>query len=153
MEDLRYLPDDDAVVNTIAAWHQEAWGHLTGRSQAVRFREFDDQRGSDRIPLTVVAFGSAEPLGSASLLMDDMDTHPEWNPWLASVYVSPAHRRRGVGERLCRRIVAEAARLQVPRLWLFTHDQAPLYARMGWRTVCEEAYRGEAVTVMDIVPA
>ncbi len=155
MEELRYLPNDPTVVETLASWHQATWGHLTGRSQAERVREFDPQLESDRIPLTVVAFiagagGEAVPAGSASLLVDDMDTHPHLTPWLASVYVDPPHRRRGIGERLCRRIVHEAERLQVPRLYLFTPDKMDYYARMGWETLFREPYRGEDVTVMKL---
>lgn len=153
MEELRYLPDDAAIVETVAAWHQETWGHLTGRSQAERVREFDPQRGSDRIPLTVVAFVAGEPVGSASLLAEDMDTHPDYSPWLASVFVLPAWRRRGIGARLCRRIVAEARRLGVPRLYLYTPDRAAFYARMGWRELAREPYHGEAVTIMTLEPA
>jgi GNAT superfamily N-acetyltransferase len=147
-EEQRYLADDPVLVSTIANWHHETWAHLTGRTHEERIREFDEQLGSERIPLTVVAFVAGRPVGSASLLTQDMDTHPDWTPWLASVFVLPEFRRRGIGERLCRRIVAEARRLGVPRLYLFTPDQAPFYARMGWRTLCREPYRGEDVTIM-----
>lgn len=153
MEELRYLPDDAAVVETIAGWHQDMWGHYTGRSIEERIREFDPQRGSDSIPLTVVAFHDGRPVGNASLLEADMGTHPELTPWLASVYVLASHRRQGVGERLCRRIVAEARRLAVPRLYLYTPDQARFYARMGWSELARETYRGETVTIMAIEPA
>ena len=27
-------------------------------------------------------------IGTASLIECDMETHPEWSPWLASVYVA-----------------------------------------------------------------
>ncbi len=148
MEELRYLPADPALVEIIAGWHQETWGHLTGRSHAERIQEFDEQLASDRIPLTVVAFAAGRPVGSASLLVEDMDTHPDWTPWLASVFVLPEFRRRGIGERLCRRIVAEARRLGVPRLYLFTPDKAPFYEKMGWQALAEEPYRGESVTTM-----
>jgi predicted N-acetyltransferase YhbS len=148
MEALHYLPADPTIVETIAGWHQETWGHLTGRSQAERIREFDPQRESDRIPLTVVAFEGERPIGSASLLEQDMDTHPDWAPWLASVFVLPDFRRRGIGERLCLRIVAEARRLEVPRLYLFTPDKAAFYARQGWQTLAREPYRGEVVAIM-----
>jgi len=148
MEEQRYLPADPAIVETIAGWHQETWGHLTGRSHVERIREFDAQLESDRIPLTVVAFEGGRPVGSASLLVEDMDTHLDWTPWLASVFVLPDFRRRGIGERLCRRIVAEARRLGVARLYLFTPDKGPYYARMGWERIGEEGYRGEQVTTM-----
>jgi len=151
--ELRYLARDPALVATIAGWHHETWAHLTGRSHAERIREFDEQLESDRIPLTVVAFADGRPVGSASLLVEDMDTHPDWTPWLASVFVVPAFRRNGIGEQLCRRIVAEARRLSVPRLYLYTPDQAPFYARQGWRTLAQETYHSEAVTIMEIEPA
>lgn len=150
MEELRYLPDDTVIVETVARWHHETWGHLTGRSVAERVREFEVQRGSDRIPLTVLAFRGEEPVGCASLLVEDMHTHSELTPWLASVFVLPEHRRQGIGERLCRRIVTEAGRLGVPRLYLFTEDRAPFYARMGWQALRRETYRGEEVTLMQL---
>ena len=150
MEEQRYLPADPAIVEIVAGWHQETWGHLTGRSHAERMREFDEQLESDRIPLTVVAFEAGRPVGSASLLLEDMDTHLDWTPWLASVFVLPEFRRRGIGERLCRRIVAEARRLGVPRLYLFTPDKGPYYAKMGWQTIAVEPYRGERVTTMHL---
>ena len=145
------LPDDPAVIETIAAWHQAAWGHLTGRSREERARELARQCGSEAIPLTLMAASAGRPVGAASLLTHDMDTHPEWSPWLASVYVAPTHRRQGIGEQLCRAIVAEAKRLGVPRLFLFTPDKAAFYARQGWREIAREPYRGEDVTVMEQV--
>ena len=152
MDELRFLPNDPAIVRTLAEWHQGQWGHLTGRDVETRIREFEPQLGSNRIPLTVVAFAEGRPVGTASLLAHDMDTHPELTPWLASVYVAPEQRRQGTGERLCRRIVAEARRLGVPRLYLFTPDQAPWYARMGWHERVRETYRGEVVTIMELAP-
>ena len=145
---LDYLPDDPRVVRTLATWHHGAWGHLTGRSVEIRAQELQRQVGSRQVPLTVVAWLGGVPVGAASLLAEDMHTHRDLTPWLASVFVDAAHRRRGIGERLCRRIVEEARRLGLPRLYLFTEDQAPFYARMGWLHMAEEAYRGERVTLM-----
>ena len=152
MPELRYLSDDPDLIRTLATWHHGAWGHLTGRSVEERIREFHPQRGSDRIPLTVVALEGTEPVGCASLLVDDMDTHPEYTPWLASVFVPPEHRRQGIGELVCRRIVSEAKRLDVDRLYLFTPDKAAFYARQGWQALAVEPYRGEDVTIMSIDP-
>ena len=148
LEDIRYLPRDAAVIETVARWHYAEWGRLTGRTVPMRIAELEPQAESRRIPLTVVAFLAGVPVGSASLLAEDMHTHSDLTPWLASVCVQSEYRRRGIGERLCRRIVAEARRLAVPRMYLFTVDQAPFYARMGWLTLGEETYRGETVTLM-----
>lgn len=148
MENIVYLPSDPELVRLIAEWHQEAWGHLTGRSVEERIEEFAEQRGSRRVPLTVVARADGKPVGTASLLAEDMDTHADLTPWLASVYVLPSHRRKGIGERLCRRVVEEARQLGFERLYLFTEDREAFYRRMGWETLSHEDYRGEAVALL-----
>lgn len=152
MDEITYLIPDPALVRTIAGWHQEAWGHLTGRSIEERIGEFEEQLDSRRVPLTVVARANGDPVGSASLLAEDMDTHPDLTPWLASVFVLPTHRRQGIGERLCRRIVTEAARLGFEKLYLFTEDREDFYRNMGWETLAHENFRGEAVALMELKP-
>ena len=146
--DLRYLPDDDALVLRIAQWHQAQWGALTGRSVTERVAEFATHRGSAVLPLTRVAYLDGQPVGNASLLPDDMDTHMDLSPWLASVYVVPEARRQGIGEALCLAVMEDAQRLNMGTLYLYTPDQARLYARLGWRTLAEEDYHGESVTLM-----
>jgi hypothetical protein len=37
-----------------------------------------------------------------------------------------------------------------PELYLFTFDQARFYARLGWRELLREEYRGVNVTIMTI---
>lgn len=150
MEEIAHLPNDALVVGTIAEWHQQTWGYLTGRSTAERIAEFEEQFESRRIPLTLVAFVEGRPVGNASLLQSDMTTHPELTPWLASVFVLPHCRRRGIGARLCGRAVAEAERLGVTTLYLFTADRAPFYRRMGWVEMLREHYGGEPVTIMQL---
>ena len=150
---LIYLPDDDGMVTRIATWHQAEWGYLTGRSVALRVAEFAPQRNSRQVPLTRVALVDGEAVGNASLLTEDMDTHPDLTPWLASVYVQPAHRRRGIGSALCRAVMEDARRLGLPRVWLYTPSQAALYAALGWTHAGEENYHGEMVTLMHYDPA
>jgi N-acetylglutamate synthase-like GNAT family acetyltransferase len=150
MEDIVYLPRDPELVRTIARWHQDTWGHLTGRGLETRIEEFQEQLESRKIPLTVVAFADGTPAGTASLLTRDMDTHPDLSPWLGSVFVLPQFRQRGIGERLCRRVMAESERLGLDTLYLFTEDRAPFYHRMGWEAFSEEPYMGEEVTLMKL---
>jgi predicted N-acetyltransferase YhbS len=83
-----------------------------------------------------------------SLLPEDMETHPDLTPWLGSLFVLPGQRRRGIGGRLCRRAMAEAGRLGVEMLYLFTEDRAPFYAEMGWEELARERYRELPVTLM-----
>ena len=147
--EIGYLPDDDAVVRTLATWHQAQWGKLTGRSVPERILEFADQRASRDVPLTRIAMVDGELAGNASLLEDDMDTHADLGPWLASVYVHPRFRRRGVATALCGAIMDDARRLGFRHMYLYTPDQEGLYARLGWEVVSHEEYHGEMVTLME----
>jgi GNAT superfamily N-acetyltransferase len=150
-ESLRIEPLADHVerVPTIARWHHAEWNRLnpalTLEAREARIRKRANRGG---IPTTLVALVEDELAGSASLVEDDMDTHPELTPWLASVYVPPEFRRRGVASALTRAIEAQAAREGVETLWLWTPDQERLYARLGWTMVAREPYRGVEATIM-----
>ncbi|MBK8006160.1 MAG: GNAT family N-acetyltransferase [Gemmatimonadetes bacterium] len=62
-----------------------------------------------------------------------MPDFPPLSPWLASVFVRPDRRGKGLGQALARRVLLEAAALGHARVYLFTTDQAGWYARMGWQ--------------------
>jgi N-acetylglutamate synthase-like GNAT family acetyltransferase len=103
------------------------------------------------IPTTFVALGEAgELMGSASLLEHDMQIHQELTPWLASVFVHPDHRRRGVATSLVERGIEEARALGVETLYLYTEDQERLYGRLGWREMERRDYMGYPVVIMEL---
>ena len=146
------IADHPELIETVAQWQWESWGNLEpGDSLAKRIAYLTEQAAHrDRIPTTFVALEEDEPLGSASLVAHDMDTHPELSPWLASVYVKPAARGRGVASALVRRVVQEAARLGYARLYLFTEDAHGLYKKIGWQAIATEQFQGLGVTIMAI---
>jgi N-acetylglutamate synthase-like GNAT family acetyltransferase len=106
----------------------------------------------DRIPLAIVALEAGEVLGSASLVAHDMDTRMELTPWLASVFVGEQYRRRGVGAELVRRIMAEAGKLKVPLLHLYTVHSEKLYASLGWTVMERTNYLEHPVVLMTYRP-
>jgi GNAT superfamily N-acetyltransferase len=136
-------------VATLAHWHHAEWGaldpSLTIEAREERIRGRATPAG---IPTAVVAFIDDQLVGSASLVEADMDSHPELSPWLASVFVSPAFRRRGVGSALVVEIERIAAQEGVETLWLWTPNQEQLYAQLGWTSVAQEPYRGGEATLM-----
>ncbi|MCA1725614.1 MAG: GNAT family N-acetyltransferase [Thermomicrobia bacterium] len=99
---------------------------------------------------TCAALDGDAPLGTASLVGHDMSTHRELSPWLASVYVTPAARGRGVASALVRHAVGQAAAMGVTRLFLFTPDAQGLYEKLGWRALATEHFQGHPVTIMTI---
>lgn len=98
--------------------------------------------------MTVIAFEDGHLLGAAMLVGQDMEMREEWTPWLASVYVRPDCRRRGVGTALVRQIMKDAHEQSVGRLYLFTASQEAFYARLGWKVLKRTLHRGERVVVM-----
>ena len=152
--EIRPIPADPNVVETVAGWLFREWGHLSpGSSHQRAIDRLSERIGSTGVPLALVAFESGQPIGTASLVASDMDTHPQFTPWLASVYVPPEFRLHGIGSALCRSIVSELNRLKITRAYLMTPNKEAYYQGLGWRTIEREIYRRELVAVMEFVLA
>jgi GNAT superfamily N-acetyltransferase len=143
------LQADSPHARTVAGWTHDTWGHLHPDTPAADYhREFYAQCGEGGVPSVFVAMHEASPVGTASLVADDMDIRCELTPWLASVFVQPGWRGRGIASRLVRRIEAEALAHGIRHFYLYTPDQQALYRRLGWEEREALTYRGESVTVM-----
>ncbi len=150
---IEYLADYPNVLPILAEWQHREWGHLragdTVEKRRVGLKGYSNR---DRIPLTVVALDNGVVLGSASLVFHDMETRMELTPWLASVFVGEEYRRRGIGAELVRRIMAEAGKLDVPLLYLYTVHSEKFYAGLGWALQERTSYREQEVVIMTYVP-
>ena len=138
------------LVAQVAAWGFAEWGHLNpGETLEQRVVRIRGKMNVDRIPVAFVALDDADDIvGTASLIFDDLEGDPR-NPWLASVFVLPTHRRKGIASALVRAVEATARRLGYSRLYLFTSTAPDLYAGVGWRPLERRDYRGEHIQVMD----
>lgn len=152
---VRFLADLPGHVPTLAAWHHAQWGHLySDWTQGVASDELHDHATRRGIPTTLLAMQGDTLLGSVSLVEEDApELKDQGDAWLASLYVVPEARGRGLGQQLVRALVAFAAEQKVARLWLFTPEHADFYARLGWRRQGMAKLRGVDVQLMDIVPA
>src|SRR6266404_6759824 len=150
---IEYLADHPGALPTLAQWQHGEWGHLrpddTVEKRRARLQGFSNR---DRIPLTVVALDERDVLGSASLILHDMETRMELTPWLAGVFVGEPYRRKGIGAELVRRIMAEAGKLDVPLLYLYTVHSERFYAGLGWVLHEHTSYREQKVTIMTYAP-
>ena len=150
---IEYLADHPEFLSILAAWQHAEWGYLRpGDTIEARTNRLRGEGERGRIPLTVVAHENGEVLGSASLIPHDMDTRMELSPWLAGVFVAPEYRRRGIASELVRRIVAEAARLDVPLLYLYTVHSEKLYEKLGWVLQERTRYREHDIVIMTCRP-
>lgn len=151
---IEYLADHPEFLSILAEWQHAEWGYFrpgdTLEARTNRLQAEGGERGG--IPLTVVAHENGKVLGSASLIPHDMDTRLELTPWLAGVFVGTDHRRKGIGAQLVRRIMAEAANLKVPVLYLYTVHSENFYASLGWSLQEHTVYREQNVAIMTFCP-
>ena len=103
---IELLADRPEFIPTLAEWHFREWAYLRpGDSVANRIRLLYERSGRHELPITFVASSGAELLGSAMLIHHEMDTRPQYTPWLAGVFVAPAERQRGIGRALTQHVI------------------------------------------------
>ncbi len=142
------LKDEPQHLSTLAQWHQDEWSFFNpGENLEERILRMQPYLNSDFIPSTFIAKDKCL-LGSAAIISQDMETRPQLTPWLASVFVSPEHRKHGLGRRLVLHVMAQAKREGINTLYLFTPDKQDFYTRLGWTQKYIEQYRGHEVTIM-----
>lgn len=149
MTTIKFLADHPELSGLVSGWLYDQWGGpdptrtIEGLQQSVAARL---QR--DKLPLCLVAFYAGRPVGTASLKNHEVEIRPQYEAWLGNVYVVPEQRGQGIGARLIERAVAEALRMGVRELYLYTREQGSLYARMGWKTIETVIYRDRKATIM-----
>ena len=143
------LSQEPEHIPVLAQWHHEEWAHLNpGSTLEKRIAKMQGYLGTELVPSTFVYKLNGQLAGSAAIIHSDMDSRPELTPWLASVFVSPAFRRQGIGLELVRHVMAQAKQGGIATLYLFTPDQEAFYRKLGWTPIEKETYRGCVVTVM-----
>ena len=153
MEDVEFawLADRPQFVPRLAALHHAQWSWIdpewTLEEAQANLRV---HTAGTAVPTTRVAFIDGALAGSVSLLANDHSRIRKWSPWLASLLVLPEFRCRGIGAQLVGEAVAIAARFGIGRLYLYTDDAAPFYARLGWSMVERLDLDGIEVDVMAI---
>ncbi|MEW5986550.1 MAG: GNAT family N-acetyltransferase [Chloroflexota bacterium] len=146
---VEYLADHPELVSLLAAWFYEEWGQ---GSPAVTFERMEERvrarMNRDHLPLALVALDNGVPVGSATLKIQEMETHPQFLYWLGTVYVRPPFRRQGIGSIIVEAATAEAARLGLGELYLYTRHSERFYTRLGWVVVERVFYHGREADIM-----
>ena len=139
----------------LACWFQDEWG-LSDRECTLetRYEELKAKTDKNSLPLTMVAISQGELLGTYTLDLTDLDIRPNLSPWLASVFVNPKYRHKGIGTLLVKESLQHAESLGLGILYLYTKSsRASWYASMGWQTIEELFYRDEDLTIMRFIGA
>ena len=143
---LRDRPD---LLPVVAKWaHEEFWSY-SGKSLEETQHLFTPARRAGWLPRTFVLLEADTPAGTASIVEHDLESRPQWTPWLAAVVVDRSMRGRGHSSTLVRFIENFARENGVDTLWLFTWSAEGVYAKLGWRPVERLEQNGHEVVVMN----
>lgn len=115
-------------------------------------RSYRERAQLDALPLAPVAFAGGELVGTVALTVHDVPTRPAITPWLASLFVISEWRPRGVASVPIARAPAEARRLQLPTLFIWTSsvEAEALYLKLGWHPVERTECCGKRIVIMSI---
>ncbi|MDW9682363.1 N-acetylglucosamine-6-phosphate deacetylase [Sinorhizobium meliloti] len=124
------------MIPVCASWTFGHWDCQAGTTFEETNRLFcDAANGKSSLPLTFVAIADGKPAGMISLRDNDLKERIDLSPWLASLYVHPSHRNKGISSLLIKRLEREAEQLGHKRLYLTTEDSKGLYEKNGWQEI------------------
>ncbi|MCF8001233.1 MAG: GNAT family N-acetyltransferase [Halanaerobiales bacterium] len=145
-----YLKNKKEHLETVNSWLYKQWGHhdLNGSEKEWLVKRRKKLNNNKLMPIIFVALKDETPVGTASIVKNDMETHLELEPWMANVYVRKDKRGKGYGTKLVERILKEAKQCSFSEIYLFTPDKKTFYQRIGWELYGHEDYRNELVDIM-----
>ncbi len=128
---IRHLFEKPELTGTVAGWiYREFWQGRGGYDLATLEKLLGDAVDPDLIPLSLLAEKDGVPVGTVNLIGHDHSKRPELTPWLAALFVVREFRGMGIGSALVERLLSEAGRLGVERLYLGA-DNPGFYTRLG----------------------
>ena len=144
ISDLRERPEFfDLVAERI--WR--AWWEPNGHPlRSITGRLTENLAGAG-IPIALVAHRGDEFLGTASLIVSDLDERPQYSPWVAAVWTELHARGHGIGRALVSRAHDEAFALGYYRVYLCASPlRRSFYLELGWM-VLEDGVGERGVTL------
>lgn len=144
------LVEVPSLAPRLAAAHAREWNHLYANwNESAALSDFAAEGGSADIPTTWVAHHPTHgPMGSVSLVNDDLPGYPDLNPWLASLYVFPEFRGRGLGKLLVQQALDSLRQQKYPHAYLFTENQTPFFSKFNFAIYGPAKANGHPVTIM-----
>lgn len=144
-----YLADRPEMIPLLAGWFYDEWGvHHPDLTLASIEHKLKGRLNREQVPFVIVLIQDETPIASASIKIQEMETHPHYLHWLGSVYVLSQYRGQGIGTGLIRYTIGEAKRLAVNELYLYTRNKEKFYSRLGWKPVETPIYHSRRVIIM-----
>jgi GNAT superfamily N-acetyltransferase len=134
---IKPLRDFPAYAPILAYWSYRQWYRKRDIGFDHLIKSYKKRASAKHLPISWIAIEEDMPVGMVTLKENDLWSRKDINPWLASLYVEPDFRRRGIGEQLINAVIVKARKLGLARLHLFL-DSAELvtleryYIKRGW---------------------
>ena len=139
---LSNLAQDPTYIDQISVWFFEEWGDgIEGRTVEQFSEVLNERMNIDKLPVAFVALASGDLIGTVSLICNEISSLPQYEHWLASLFVAPEHRRQGWGAKIVRAAVQIAPEYGIDKLFLYTHSHKDFYQQLGWEYVETVLYR------------
>jgi thiamine pyrophosphokinase len=128
-----YLCNHPEHIETVASWVYSEFVENIARKAPYKkiLLNFSNTYMSE-LPVTLIALDNGECIGTVSIFHNDLKTQDELTPWLAALYVAPAHRNRGAAKKLIKRVYSIAKQLQYSCIYLRTEHASGYYKKLGW---------------------
>jgi GNAT superfamily N-acetyltransferase len=143
------LKPNSSELQICAAWRYEAflksYGYSIGDSGA-QLTKLATQ--PDEYETALIALVDGRLAGICLLVMQEFEPLHDVSPWLASLYVAPEYRKRGVAQKLVAAIEDQARKHGVARLHLYTGDAEEFYLKCGWNLAEQGIADGEPYALM-----
>ena len=96
----------------------------------------------------VIAFAGNDPAGICLMVEEELEPLHDVSPWLASLFVAPEFRRRGIARLLITAIEHHARMRGVETLYLYTVDAEALYLKCGWQVLDRVIEHGKPLALL-----
>jgi len=131
------LADQPKVVETIAEWYFDEWGHKDPAT-SVETIQAKVLLGINRdaVPVAFYITFEEEVIGAGEIKYRELPEYPDYKYWLDGIFVPAEHRGKGISTRLIEFAKDKAAALNIPILYLSCEEHnVALYERRGFKVV------------------
>jgi len=100
------------------------------------------------IPCGMLALSGDLPIGTISLLEEDMSIRPQYGPWLGCLYVDRQYRGRGVAHSLINFATEHARSIRLKELYAWTHQMGAFMQRLEWQEIERVDFLGAEAVIL-----
>lgn len=126
------LIDYPQFLTQVADWNNSEWPSYFDGDLEKALAFYSTTMTREQVPTCLVAVDEGSLVGTVCLVPEDLDSRPEFSPWLSGLYVDPKFRGQGVARKLIEACMVEAHAAGVAKLYVWTKELRTLFESMEW---------------------